>query len=147
MAMKLRVNADPTIEGTMANPLQTPGRHRGGAVRQPRLDRLLDSVGAQEVRERLPMPELLVDPAGEKGGDVRIGGGAGREQVAQVDHRVGLDVHHVVHAHHVSVGEVMVGDLVPVEVTQIHLLGVAHVAVDVEVDDGLLLHLDPRSLA
>jgi hypothetical protein len=29
-------------------------------------------------------------------------------------------------------------------VAQVHLLGVAHVAVDVEVDDGLLLHFGPH---
>ena len=86
------------------------------------------------------MPQLLVDPAGEEGGDLRVLRRAGGQQVAQVDDRVGLDVHHVVHGHHVAVRERMVRDVVPVEVAEIELLRRAQVAVQVEVDDVLLTH-------
>ena len=94
-------------------PAARAGGHRGRAVGELRLGRDLDPVGAQEVGERLPVPQLLVHPAAQKGGDLRIGGHAGGEQVAQVDHRVRLDVHHVVEAHHVAVGEGVVRDLAP----------------------------------
>ena len=95
---------------------------RRAAVRQSRLDRLLDSVKAQKVRESFAVPELLIDPARKEGRDLRIGGHTGSEQVAQVDDRVGFDVHHVLHAHHVSVREMMFGHVVPVDHRQIDLL-------------------------
>ena len=48
------------------------GGHRRRAIGQPRLGRDLEAVGAQEVRERLAVPQLLVDPAREERRDVGI---------------------------------------------------------------------------
>jgi hypothetical protein len=43
---------------------------------------------------------LLVEPAGEERGDVRIVDGARGEELAHVDHRVALDVLHVAERAH-----------------------------------------------
>src|SRR5204862_677922 len=65
---------------------------------------------------------------------------AGGEQVAQVDDRVGLDVHHVAEAHDVPVGQGVIRDLGPVDPAQIDLLRVTQVAVEIELDQGGLTH-------
>ena len=119
-----------------------PGRHRRRPVRQLGLGRQLDPVRAQEVREGLPVPELFVYPAGQERGHVGIARCPGREQVSQVYDGVGLDVHHVVHAHHVPIREWVVGDVVPVDLAQVEAPRVAQVAVDVEFD---LSHCKPAS--
>ena len=66
--------------------------------------------------------------------------GARGEQVAQIDHRVRLDVHHVVHGTSLAVGERVVGISVPVEIAQVELLRGAQVAVEVELDQFLCAH-------
>jgi hypothetical protein len=72
---------------------------------------------------------------------VRVVRRARRKEVAQVDDRVRLDVHHVVHAHHVTVGETVVRDVVPGHLTQVQTLGPPEIAVDVEVDLLPLAHV------
>src|SRR5437588_4738367 len=113
-----------------------PRGQRARAVRQAGLGRDLEPVGPQEVRERLAVPQLLVHPAGQERGDVRVLRRPRGQQVAQVDDRVCLDVHHVVEAHHVPVGQGVVGDVLPVDPGEVDLLRVAQVAVDVELDDA-----------
>ncbi len=132
---ELVADAEPLAELLRA---RGPRGHGRGAVRQLRLGRHLHAVGAQEVREGLAVPELLVHPAGEERRDLRVVRRAGSEQVTQIDDRVGLDVHHVVHAHHVAVGKRMARDVVPVEFAQIQAFRRAQVAVEVEFDDALL---------
>jgi hypothetical protein len=59
------------------------------------------------------VPQLLVDPAREKRRDLWIGGDASGKQVAQIDDGVSLDVHHVMQAHHIAIGEGEIRDLIP----------------------------------
>ena len=121
-------------------PAVAPGWHRGGAVWELGLYRNLDPVRPQEVGEGLAVPELLVHPAREEGSDLRVGGHPGREKVAEVDHRMRLDVHHVVKAHHVAVAQDVIRDGSPVDPAEVHLLRIAQIPVEVELDDCRLCH-------
>ncbi len=51
--------------------------------------------GLQEARQREPVERLLVDPAGKERRDVRVVHGPGRQELAEIDDGVGLDILHV----------------------------------------------------
>jgi hypothetical protein len=115
--------------------------HRGGAVGQLGLGRHLDAVRAQEVREGLTVPELLVDPTAEERRDLGVDRDTRCEQVAQVDHRVRLDVHHVVEAHDVPCRQRMISDPAPLDPAEIDFLRVAQIAIEIELDPRRIAHV------
>jgi hypothetical protein len=49
----------------------------------------------QDVGDGLSVPELLVDPEAEKGGDLPVVVGGGEQHVPEIAHGVKLDVVHV----------------------------------------------------
>ena len=87
---------------------------------------------SEEAAERLPVPELLVRPARQERGDLRVEGRTRGEEVAQEHDRVGLDVHHVGEAPGLVLRDGMLADPVPSHGRQIDAPGGPQVLVDVE---------------
>src|SRR5713226_7113892 len=77
----------------------------GAHVGDPVLRVELDSIQVEELPDVLAVPQLLVVPAGEEGGEDGVHAGARHQQVREVERNVILDVHHVVEAEKVSTGQ------------------------------------------
>ena len=93
-------------------------------------------VRPEHLADRLAVPELLVGPHREEGGDDRVVVGASHEQVAQVAHGVVLDVVHVAQAPQRIVGKRLATEVVVVDVGIVEGGDGCDVAVDVEVHVG-----------
>jgi hypothetical protein len=108
----------------------------GTHVRAPAGDRL-HARGVEEARQGAAVEGLLVEPAGEEGGDLRIVDGARREERAQVDDGVALDVLHVAERPHGLGREGMPWHLRPVDPREVERAGPSDVAVEIEVVHAL----------
>ena len=130
--------ADVAELPTTTEPATDPQVPRGaGRVARVRLHPLqvrgeLPPRLTEEPAERLAVPQLLVDPARQEGRDIGLVGRRGREQIAQVDRGVGLDVHHVCEAACLRLGERMAAHAVPGDAREIDALGRSQVPVEVE---------------
>jgi hypothetical protein len=88
------------------------------------------AVGLEHPPDRLAVPHLLEDPAGEEGGDLRILVGRGQEEIAQVAHRVVLDVVHVAQRAQGLGREGFVSEVVEVDTGQIQPARPCFVGID-----------------
>jgi len=75
--------------------------------------------GGEEAGERAAVEGLLVKPAGEEGRHLGVIHGARREEGAQVNDGVRLDVLHVAERAQDVGGEAMAGDVVPVDAGEV----------------------------
>src|ERR1700674_458064 len=92
----------------------------------------LDSVEVEQLSQVLPVPQLLVVPAGKESREYRIHAGAGDREVRQVEGDMILDVHHVVEAEEVAFRNAMLLHSVPVDAGGIDFLRLFLVALDAE---------------
>jgi len=134
---QLSLPAEPT-----ADPLvpRQPGRVRGAGGHPFEIRRELPARLTQEPAERLTVPQLLVDPARQERGDVRLVGRRRREQVPEIDRGVGLDIHHVREAARLGLGDRVAPHALPGHAGEVDALGRTQVPVEVE-----LLHLEGDS--
>ncbi len=104
----------------------------GAHVGDPVLRVELDSIQVEQLSEVLAVPELLIVPARKECGEDGIHARPRDQEVRQIKRDVVLDVHHVVEAEQVPLGERAGGHRLPVDPGGVEFLRLLLVTLDAE---------------